>query len=173
MTEIHPAEGFEEKIRYDFRNPFRYTPSESVIAAACKVISHIDSDPALKTAFGQGKMLGVLTVEDDEGRKGFLAAYSGRADGVSCNGYFVPPVYDTENPDGYFKAREAEISAINERIRDIENSAEYVSASENLHETIMRNRKETEDFAAMNSDFKEDKTCLRHRQPASRQIRTQ
>ena len=161
MTEMHPAEGFEEKIRYDFRNPFRYTPSESVIAAARKVISHIDSDTALKTAFGQGKMLGVLTVEDDGGRKGFLAAYSGRADGVSCDGYFVPPVYDTETPDGYFKAREAEISAINERIRDIENSAGYVSASENLHETIMRDRKETEDFAVMCSSKKAERKLRR------------
>jgi tRNA pseudouridine32 synthase/23S rRNA pseudouridine746 synthase len=40
----------------------------------------------------------------------FLAAYSGLLAGRNDWDYFVPPVYDAQQPDGYFKTREREIS---------------------------------------------------------------
>ena len=54
----------------------------------------------------EGKMFGVLVVEG-----GFLAAYSGLLEGRNDWDYFVPPVYDAQQPDGYFKTREREIMA--------------------------------------------------------------
>jgi tRNA pseudouridine32 synthase/23S rRNA pseudouridine746 synthase len=42
----------------------------------------------------------------------FLAAYSGLLAGRNDWDYFVPPVYDAQQPDGYFKTREREISAL-------------------------------------------------------------
>ena len=45
-----------------------------------------------------------------KGRLGFLAAYSGLLAGRNDWEYFVPPVYDAQQPDGYFKTREREIS---------------------------------------------------------------
>ncbi len=54
-------------------------------------------------------MFGVLVVADGEGL-GFLAAYSGLLEGRNDWPYFVPPVYDAQQPDGYFKTREREIS---------------------------------------------------------------
>ena len=53
-------------------------------------------------------MFGVLVVDTDEGL-GFLAAYSGLLEGRNDWEYFVPPVYDAQQPDGYFKTREREI----------------------------------------------------------------
>ena len=53
----------------------------------------------------EGKMFGVLVVEG-----GFLAAYSGLLEGRNDWDYFVPPVFDAQQPDGYFKTREREIS---------------------------------------------------------------
>jgi len=50
-------------------------------------------------------MFGVLVVEG-----GFLAAYSGLLEGRNDWDYFVPPVFDAQQPDGYFKTREREIS---------------------------------------------------------------
>ena len=41
----------------------------------------------------------------------FLAAYSGLLEGRNDWPYFVPPVYDAQQPDGYFKTQEREISA--------------------------------------------------------------
>lgn len=50
-------------------------------------------------------MFGVLVVEG-----GFLAAYSGLLEGRNDWDYFVPPVFDAQQPDGYFKQKEREIS---------------------------------------------------------------
>ena len=41
----------------------------------------------------------------------FLAAYSGLLEGRNDWDYFVPPVFDAQQPDGYFKQKEREISA--------------------------------------------------------------
>ena len=49
----------------------------------------------------------------DDGRGetlGFLAAYSGLLEGRNDWDYFVPPVYDAQQPDGYFKQQERIIS---------------------------------------------------------------
>ena len=56
-----------------------------------------------------GKMFGVLVVESAEGLA-FLAAYSGLLAGRNDWPYFVPPVYDAQQPDGHFKTTEREIS---------------------------------------------------------------
>lgn len=50
-------------------------------------------------------MFGVLVVEG-----GFLAAYSGLLEGRNDWEYFVPPVFDAQQPDSYFKQKEREIS---------------------------------------------------------------
>ncbi len=54
-------------------------------------------------------MFVVLGVDTSEGVS-FLAAYSGLLAGRNDWDYFVPPVYDAQQPDGYFKTREREIS---------------------------------------------------------------
>jgi len=61
----------------------------------------------------EGKMFGVLVVETAEGL-GFLAAYSGLLEGRNDWRYFVPPVFDAQDPNGYFKTREREISLVSQ-----------------------------------------------------------
>ena len=77
----------------------------------------------------EGKMFGVLVVSTQRDRHGvrsfaktahracppvcpvcFLAAYSGLLEGRNDWEYFVPPVFDAQQPDGYFKQKEREIS---------------------------------------------------------------
>jgi len=58
----------------------------------------------------EGKMFGVLVVESKD-KLGFLAAYSGLLEGRNDWEYFVPPVFDAQQPDGYFKQKEREIMA--------------------------------------------------------------
>lgn len=79
----------------------------------------------------EGKMFGVLVVTQGDGSfvtstisqknrppVSFLAAYSGLLEGRNDWAYFVPPVYDAQQPDGYFKQKEREISElINEESR--------------------------------------------------------
>ena len=64
--------------------------------------------PALR----EGKMLGVLKVEDEQGREDYLYAFSGTVGGRATLPGFVPPIYDLTAPEGYFRQREAEISAM-------------------------------------------------------------
>ena len=44
--------------------------------------------------------------------------------------YFVPPVYDLLQPEGFFKMEEEQISSINIRIRELENSRSYLDSKE-------------------------------------------
>ena len=86
-----------------FTYPFGYEPHPLCLLAVEEVKREIARiNPT------EGKMFGVLVVESAEGL-GFLAAYSGLLEGRNDWDYFVPPVFDAQQPDGYFKTREREI----------------------------------------------------------------
>lgn len=108
-----------------FTNPFRYEPHPLVREAARLVMERLDrliSDGTLPEevcrGFSEGKMLGVLVCREAPGSDSycFLAAFSGSVGGQSTVEGFVPPIYDLLDPTGYFKEREAEISALNGQI---------------------------------------------------------
>ena len=87
-----------------FTYPFCYEPHPLCLLAAEEVKKELG-----QMTLTEGKMFGVLVVDTSEGL-GFLAAYSGLLEGRNDWPYFVPPVYDAQQPDGYFKTREREIS---------------------------------------------------------------
>ena len=87
-----------------FTYPFCYEPHPLCQMAAEEVKKEI-----ARINLSEGKMFGVLVVEE-RGKLGFLAAYSGLLEGRNDWPYFVPPVFDAQQPDGYFKTREREIS---------------------------------------------------------------
>ena len=68
-------------------------------------------------------MFRVLVVRTPQGAIAYLAAFSGNLAGSNHHTFFVPPVYDLLNPDGYFKEEEEQISLINRELKDIEASA--------------------------------------------------
>lgn len=90
-----------------FTYPFRYAPSPETVEAAKALTARIDASPRLRSIFSEGKMLGVLLTDH-----GVLNAFSGLAGGLSVLEGFVPPIFDYSAPDGYFRRREAEISAM-------------------------------------------------------------
>lgn len=90
-----------------FTYPFRYAPSPETVEAAKALAARIDASPRLRSIFSEGKMLGVLLTDS-----GVLNAFSGLAGGFSVLEGFVPPIFDYSVPDGYFRRREAEISAM-------------------------------------------------------------
>ena len=97
-------------------------------------------------------MFGVLVVEyeDESGalQRGFLAAYSGLLGGRNDWPYFVPPVFDAQQPDGHFKRTEREISAINREIAAIEHDPEYLQSVEQHEQTKKRLQAEVDAFKA-------------------------
>lgn len=88
-----------------FTYPFCYEPHPLCLLAAEEVKQEI-----ARIQPQEGKMFGVLVVKTDQGL-GFLTAYSGLLEGRNDWPYFVPPVFDAQQPDGYFKTKEREISA--------------------------------------------------------------
>lgn len=123
-----------------FTYPFCYEPHPLCRLAADEVQRHIRESGLLPEDGGEGKMFGVLVVEYCEGtesgkppRLGFLAAYSGLLAGRNDWQWFVPPVFDAQQPDGHFKRTETRISAINAEIESLRNSREYAEALETMH----------------------------------------
>ena len=106
--------------------PFCYEPDSLSLLAVEGVKSYILAHPDWLPVLQEGKMFGVLVVEKN-GKIGYLAAYSGQIDNLEGDDFFVPPVFDYLQPDGYFKREEAEITHINYNIIRWESGEDNVS----------------------------------------------
>ena len=135
-----------------FTYPFCYDVDPLAEAASLELQRYIADADLMSTEKGCGKMFGVLVVEyeDEEGalQRGFLAAYSGLLGGRNDWPYFVPPVFDAQQPDGHFKRTEREISAINREIAAIEHDAEYLQSVAQHEQTKKRLQAEVDAFKA-------------------------
>ena len=109
-----------------FTYPFHYTPHPLCVKAAEEVQQYLQTRTDWHEELQQGKMFGVLVVKTPTGEIGFLAAFSGNLAGSNHHDYFVPPVYDLLNPDGYFKEEEARISAINVMLNHTNNNNQEI-----------------------------------------------
>ncbi len=105
-----------------FTNPFSYSPHPLCMEAMEQVCKYISSNRKIASLglLREGKMFGVLVAESPAGELGYLAAYSGVLDYLEdgCN-FFVPPVYDLTSSESFFPAEEAEITDLNDYIRDL------------------------------------------------------
>ena len=135
-----------------FTYPFCYGVDPLAEAASLELQRYIADADLMSTEKGCGKMFGVLVVEyeDEEGalQRGFLAAYSGLLGGRNDWPYFVPPVFNAQQPDGHFKRTEREISAINHEIAAIEHDAEYLQSVAQHEQTKKRLQAEVDAFKA-------------------------
>ena len=133
-----------------FTYPFCYDVDPLAEAASEELQHYIATTGLMSAEKGCGKMFGVLVVEykDEEGalQRGFLAAYSGLLGGRNDWQYFVPPVFDAQQPDGHFKRTEREISAINREISAIEHDPQYLQSVAQHEETMKRLQAEVEAF---------------------------
>ena len=108
-----------------FTCPFCYEPHRLALMAVEQVQRYVASRADWADEMGAGKMLGVLVASDDDGRLGYLAAFSGNLAGSVHHDFFVPPVYDLLDPQGEFKQGEAQITAINHEVERLEQSPEW------------------------------------------------
>ncbi|MDE7085873.1 MAG: hypothetical protein K2O48_04215, partial [Prevotella sp.] len=108
MQQLHPLHTDIQKPER-FTYPFCYEPHPLCQLAAREVQQYIATHADIREDADRGKMFGVLVVEH-EGALAYLAAYSGLLAGRNDWPFFVPPVYDAQQPDGHFKVTEREIS---------------------------------------------------------------
>lgn len=143
-----------------FTYPFCYTPHPLCILAAQEVQNYLSQQTEWKEELSQGKMFGVLIVQTEQGETGYLAAFSGILAGKSRHAFFVPPVYDLLQPQGFFKIEEEKISSINHYIRQLEEDKEYAALSAELARTIQSAK---EILATAKSQLKEAKAAREQR----------
>ncbi len=117
-----------------FNNPFDYVPHPVCEAAVADLLPHVEE---LMRGNPEGKMFGVLVVTKENSQVSdnqqnatlyYIAAFSGQLYDQSMLPGFVPPVFDFLAPDGYFKVHEAEISAINREIDNLESDGRYIES---------------------------------------------
>lgn len=153
-------------------NPFCYEPHPLARLAAEDVQHRL---PALK----EGKMFGVLVVSDADEQLGYLLAYSGQSEifmsgrdlqGASAGQEerlteedFAPAVFDYLQPDGYFKVHEAEITALNRRIAELEEAADFHKAKAQLQAKAV-------ECAARLTDFQQTMAAAKRLRDERRQL---
>lgn len=132
---FHPLRNLQSNIQLptQFTCPFCYTPHPLVLAAANGVKKYIDSRTDWNAELShEGKMFGVLIVQQTNGEIGFVSAFSGNLDGKNRHSFFVPPIFDVLNPDGYFKKEESRITELNKEIKFLQNSTKLADLQQNL-----------------------------------------
>ena len=166
MANEQKVHQFERHVAADelpqrFTYPFCYTPHPLCIEAAELVKRHLAGCHDLLPELNEGKMLGVMVVQDTTGAIGFLAAFSGNLAHSTTLPYFVPAVYDLLNPNGEFAIGEAAISQINRQIAALEADARLAV----LREQYATRRKaidhEVAQFAAQVKSEKAERDALR------------
>lgn len=139
-------------------NPFYYEPDALCRLAIAQLAAYLRGDKEqtfakdavdanFQAEIAQGKMFGVVIVRKD-GKLGYIAGYSGQIVGRSDWSDFVPAVYDYLQPNGYFKTHEAEITNINNRIRDMEQGQDLRDAHRQLEAVKARQEQAVQDFKA-------------------------
>ena len=110
------------------------SPRALAFVAASRVAAYVEQHPELIAGEVCGKMYGVLVVEAPGGCLAFLAAHSGLLGGRNDWPFFVPPVFDAQQPDGHFKTKEREISGMNRRIAELMQRPQLFEARQRLEQ---------------------------------------
>ncbi|MGF1722439.1 pseudouridine synthase [Vibrio kyushuensis] len=108
-----------------FTFPFYYQPHLLSELAAKALQSKLETQTDWVHNFGldtdvntgTGKMFGVLVVKNQQGELGYLSAFSGKIADQNLLPGFVPPVFDMLSSDSFFRGELAEITIINDNIK--------------------------------------------------------
>lgn len=136
VSKFHPFQSPTDGIELPeaFTNPFHYTPHPLCLLATKEVQAYLETRSDWREELEKGKMFGVLVVRKPTGEIGFLAAFSGNLAHSNNHDYFVPPVYDLLQPDGFFKIEEEQITAINHELDAMQHNPAYLSWKEELEQ---------------------------------------
>lgn len=136
-----------------FTFPFFYEPHELAKIAASELQQYLTKQQDWVHNFGLdnaldsmviGKMFGVLVVQNMQGDLGYIAAFSGKLADSNHHAFFVPPVYDMLDEDGFFVKGIVELNALNAQTEQLETEQEYIDASNNLSAIKLAYDKELE-----------------------------
>lgn len=127
---IHSIQSIPLPTQFTF--PFYYTPHPLCVLAAEETQAYLESRTDWSDELRKGKMFGVLIVRNAAKELGYLAAFSGNLAGKNVHEFFVPAVYDLLQPDGFFRIEEDQISAINQKIKELQSSSDLEKAKQDF-----------------------------------------
>lgn len=122
-----------------FTFPFYYEAHELSKIASSELQDYLLNQTDFEHNFGIdpedkshaiGKMFGVLVVQNAEGELGYLAAFSGKMANSNDHPFFVPPLFDMLQEDGFYRKGEEINTSVNNRVEAIENNPDYKLALE-------------------------------------------
>lgn len=120
-----------------FTFPFDYEPHPLALKAVEEIIVDLENIPTDVHDFKQiGKMFGVLVVKDRKGELGYLTAFSGKLQCGNHYSYFVPPVFDMLNEEGFYRKGEEELNELNRQIKELENDTDLCCLKTNYNRSL-------------------------------------
>lgn len=148
-----------------FTYPFHYTPHPLTVMAAEEVQAYLYTRKDWGKYLKQGKMFGVLIVRTEDGKVGYLAAFSGILAGKNLHKYFVPPIYDLQQPEGFFRLEEDKISAINHQIRKLQVADAYTECKNKLAEAICKSEQSIREARKQQKVARQNREARRQNNP--------
>lgn len=137
---------FKESIdSYDlpkrFTFPFYYEPHPLCLLASKELQNYLENQNEWEHNFGlnnevessNGKMFGVLLVQNKEGKIGYLAAFSGKLAGTNHHSKFVPPIFDMLTEEGFFNQGQIELRNIHDQVRALEKKPKLIEAQKSVY----------------------------------------
>ena len=148
-----------------FTFPFYYKPDELSKLACAELQEYLTGSHKWIHNFGLdnndskpiGKMFGVLVVENENKKIGYITAFSGKLAGVNTLDNFVPPIYDMLDKDGFFMKGQLEITLINKRVRDLESDPKTKEIEETLEKNKTQFSIEIEALKTLNVELKKER----------------
>lgn len=147
-----------------FTYPFFYEPHPLCLMAAEQLQAHLENQSDWQHDFGidhwvdgvnVGKMFGVLLVQNEAGKVGFLSAFSGKlADEHNWPG-FVPPVVDYLKVDSHYRKGEKAIEEVNKELYELLKSPPYLKAKSDWEQAQLHAKEELEESKSIQKQAKQ------------------
>lgn len=119
-----------------FTFPFYYEPHSLCKIASKELQEYLKNQTDFEHNFGvkssisensTGKMFGVLVVQNQKGKLGYISAVSGKLANSNNHKRFVPPIYDMLSKNSDFLKEESVLNRINQEIKQLETNTDYIN----------------------------------------------
>lgn len=153
-----------------FTFPFFYEPHPLTRIAATQLQEYLETEVSLDHNFGLdenqeglaiGKMFGVLVVRDNNGKIGYLSAFSGKLAGTNQHSRFVPPVFDMLLENSFFLKEETFLNSLNDQLDHIATDPDYSALKNDLEQFTIQSQEAITTFKKQLKSNKEERKKAR------------
>jgi tRNA pseudouridine32 synthase/23S rRNA pseudouridine746 synthase len=148
------------------RNPVENDPHPLAILASQQLMQRLQMNVQLSGPLfnpGDGKMFGVLVVEDVTGKAGYVSAFSGMLNQQWLVDGFVPPVFDMQAQKTFLNAGESELLTFTAKIEKSRRSVERIIAGRQLEDLERQGETALAQLRALHKRNKTARHLLRER----------